>query len=454
MKQNPLGLGNGSGAAHHSAHLLRTSRVWFAVGVLVLLVNASIAVWSFREIDAADYWVAHTHVVIEESQQLQFDMRTADAPARAYLLQPSVTARTAFNEAVRAVPGQFAKLRSVTGDNSLQQQRLAELEPLLRERIADLSAEMDLRDKSGLAAAEKLREQNLKKRLSPQIQGTCESIEADERRLLAEREDVRHTRKNEALAGMVVSSVLILIALLIGPMEVGASTKKLIEADRSLEASADELRRLTGRLITSQEDERRRIARDLHDDLSQNLAYLAIDLGRLAEGSAEPGVQERLLRLKKKAGETADVVRAISHELHASTLDDLGLAVALEELCAEFEHRTEIRTSLEFRNGADEISNAVSRCVFFVVAESLRNIGKHSGASTATVNVEGDASLLRATIVDDGVGFDAKSPREHSGIGLTTMRERLYLVDGTISIRRGEERGVVVEIVVPRDDLV
>jgi len=416
----------------------------------VLLVNGLIAAWSFSEIDSADYWVTHTHQVLEQSQQLQFNVKNADALARAYLLEPVPAARTAFNETVHEIPGQFAALKALTTDNGAQELRLSALEPMLRERITDLAAEMDLRDKSGLAAAEKLREQNQQKHLSPRIQLVCTTIEAEERRLLAEREETRHTRKIEALVGMAASLVLILVALSIGHVEVSASTKQLIEADRSLEASAAELRRLTGCLLTSQEDERRRIARNLHDDLSQNLAYLSMDLGRLAEAGAGAAQPERLLRLKKKAGDTAALARAISHELHASTLDDLGLSSALEEHCAEFEERTGIATSLEFRNGADPTDSEVSRCVYFVVAESLRNIGKHAGASKATVKLEADASGLRTTVADDGIGIDDNAPRQQAGIGLTTMRERLYLVGGTLSIRRAEERGTVVEIVIPR----
>lgn len=97
----------------------------------------------------------------------------------------------------------------------------------------------------------------------------------------------------------------------------------------------------------------------------------------------------------------------------------------------------------------------ISKFMYFVVAESLRNIGKHAGASKATVKLEADTSGLHATIADDGVGMDGKkAPREHTGIGLTTMRERLHLVGGTISIRRPEHRGTVVEILIPRSDQV
>ena len=328
---------------------------------MVLLVIGLIAAWSFSEIDSADYWVAHTHQVIEQSQQLQFNIKNADGLARAYLLEPVPAARTAFDETVREIPGQFNTLKTMTKDNGAQQESLVALEPMLHERVTDLAAGMDLRDKSGLAPAEKLREENQKKRLSTRIQAQCTAIEDEEKRLLADREEIRHSRKNEALAGMAVSSILILIALLIGPVALNASTKRLMESESSLEASAAELRRLSGRLITSQEDERRRIARNLHDDLSQSLAYLSMDLGRLAEDVSDPALPERLQRLKKKAGDTADLARTISHDLHPSTLDDLGLSSALEEYCAEFQDRTGIVTTLEFRNGAEQTNGAVSK---------------------------------------------------------------------------------------------
>lgn len=448
MKQSA----EGSETARHTAHLLRTSRIWLAVGICVLLVNCLIVAWSFREINSADYWVAHTHEVIEQSQHLQFDLKNADALARSYLLEPVPAARTAFDEAAREVPSRFAALQSMTWDNGGQQQRLAALEPMLHERVTDLAAAMDLLDKSGLAAAEKLREANQQKHLSARTQAASTVIETEERRLLSEREKIRHVRLIEALAATAVSSILLLAALLVGPVEVNASTKRLMEADRSLVASAAELRRLTGRLITTQEDERRRIARNLHDDLNQNLAYLAIDLGRLAERPADPALPERLLRLKKKAGDTADLVRAISHELHPSTLDDLGLLTALEEYCAEFEERTGIATSLDISNAEVHTDSEVSRCVYFVVAESLRNVAKHAGASRATVMLETDSSGLHATIADDGAGIDEKPSRGHSGIGLTTMRERLHLVGGSISVRRAEHRGTVVDFAIPHGE--
>jgi signal transduction histidine kinase len=440
----------GSEAARYIAHLLRTSRIWFAVGVGVLLVHGLVAAWSFGEINAADHWVTHAHAVIEQTQQVQLDLRNADALATAYLLDPNPTARTGFDETVHEIPGQFAALQTMTKNNSGEQQRLAALGPMLNERETDLAAEMDLRDRSGIAVAEKLREENRLKHLESRIETACATIEAVERQLLAEREKIRHKRLIEAFAGMGLSSALILAALLIGPAEVSSTTKRLMEADRSLRSSAAELRRLTRRLITAQEDERRRIARNLHDDLSQNLAYFAMDLGRVAGTAEEPALRERLLQLKMKAGDTADLARAISRELHASTLDDLGLPAALEEQCTEFQQRTGIATKLDIRNVPDHPDSEVSMCVYFVVAESLRNIAKHAGASKATVKLEADVNELRAAIADDGAGIDEKAPREHSGIGLTIMRERLYMVGGTMSIRRVEERGTVVEIAIPR----
>jgi signal transduction histidine kinase len=326
---------------------------------------------------------------------------------------------------------------------------------MLQERVADLVAVMNLRDKSGLAGAQQFFQAKIQqKHLSARMQDVSTAIEAEEKRLLSDRESIRHARVIEALAGTAASLILIWIALLVGPVQLSASVKRLMEADRALEASAAELRHLTGRLITSQEDERRRIARNLHDDLNQNLAYLAMDIGRLAEHTADPALPEQLLRLKKRAVDSAALVRTISHELHPSALDDLGLPVALEEYCAEFEERTGIATTLECRNIPEQLSSELSSCIYYVVAESLRNIGKHAGASSAAVTLESDTEGLRATVTDDGMGIDEAALREHSGIGLRTMRERLYLVGGSISVRRSKVRGTEVEIHIPHGAVV
>lgn len=439
----------GSAAARQAAQLLLTSRIWLGVGILLLIMNGMIAAWSFQEIDSADYWVTHTHEVIEESEHLEFDLRSADAIVRAEILRPSSTARPAFDAAVREVLQHFVSLKSMTGDNASQQKILTALEPQLHQRISDLTDIMELREKSGMGPAEALREKNQDKGLSGQLQTATTSIETEERHLLAQREQERRKRQDDALVGMALSSALLLIALLVGPLAVNASTKRLMAADRALEASEEELRRLAGRLLTSQEDERRRIARNLHDDLSQSLAYLSMDLGRLAEKAGDPGLPERLLRLKKKAADTANLARTISHDLHASTLEDLGLAAALEESCQEFEERTGIVTRAEFRNIGEDINTDVASCVYLIVGEALRNVGKHSSASKATVSLAADDSGLRGMVSDDGVGIAGKTPQGPSGIGMTTMRERLYLVGGMISIRRGKERGTVVDFFIP-----
>ena len=169
--------------------------------------------------------------------------------------------------------------------------------------------------------------------------------------------------------------------------------------------------------------------------------------GRLSEKSAGDGVQRELTSLRDRTREAAELVRNISHELHPSILDDLGLKPALQEYCEEFEGRTGISTHIECEGDSNNLAPDVASCVYYVVAECLRNVAKHAQGTSAEVNVDIRESLLNLTIADDGLGFSANPGR--SGIGLTAMRERLHLVKGELSVGVGPGGGALVTAVLP-----
>ena len=219
--------------------------------------------------------------------------------------------------------------------------------------------------------------------------------------------------------------------------------------EESIRQQGEELRRLAGRLMAAQDDERRRIARDLHDDLSQKLAYLAMDLGKLA---TKPSAQQFLgdLRpLQLRAAEAAESVRRISHQLHPSILDDIGLAAALEQYCEEFEERSGIATEFTSRDVPESLPREVMSSVYHIFQECLRNVSKHSKAQAVFITLEVVENVLRLTVKDQGVGLSTDRLQTGVSIGIVGMKERAHLVNGKLSIQSQSGQGTEVSVEVP-----
>jgi PAS domain S-box-containing protein len=219
--------------------------------------------------------------------------------------------------------------------------------------------------------------------------------------------------------------------------------------EEAIRQQGDELRRLAGRLMTAQDDERRRIARDLHDDLSQKLAYLAMDLGKLA---TKPSAQELLgdvRPLQLRAAEAAESVRRISHQLHPSILDDIGLEAALEQYCEEFEERSGIATEFTSRSVPESLPQEIASSVYHIFQECLRNVSKHSQAQAVSVTLEVVENTLRLRVRDEGVGLSAERLQAGVSIGIVGMKERAHLVNGKLSIQSQSGQGTEVSVEVP-----
>jgi len=210
------------------------------------------------------------------------------------------------------------------------------------------------------------------------------------------------------------------------------------------------LAELSGRLIQAQEEERARIARELHDDINQRLALLANGLQEAVMTRAPRKSQQVELRqLWQLTNDIATDIQHLSHRLHPSKLHYLGLPAAARELCLEFSRQQKIEVECIVRDVPTDLDDTVSLCLFRTIQEALRNIGKHSQAQHVKVEVIGESQLVRLRVADDGVGFNADEPTDARGIGLVSMRERLKSVGGDVSIWSRPSSGTVVEGTVP-----
>lgn len=221
------------------------------------------------------------------------------------------------------------------------------------------------------------------------------------------------------------------------------------KAEQKLSSSEAELIALTGRLMQAQELERRHVARELHDDLNQNLAFLAVELDLLKNKPPLPQEQlnEGLTKLSKHVKELSTFVHNLSHQLHPAKVEQLGLLVALRALCRDASASHELIIDFNSGNIDRPIPQQIGLCLYRIAQEGLRNAIKHSEADGIEVTVRQCGVDLVLTIVDNGKGF---IDSEHfSGLGLISMRERLRLVNGTFQIESKPDEGTRIEVRVP-----
>jgi PAS domain S-box-containing protein len=211
---------------------------------------------------------------------------------------------------------------------------------------------------------------------------------------------------------------------------------------------------LGGRLIEAQEQERRHIARELHDDISQKLAVLSIELQQLALmlPDSQPDLRKRVESLVNSTSEVTDDVHALSHRLHSAKLEAVGMLPTMRAFCRELAEQRDVNINFTYSGVPDSVSLPVSLCLFRVLQEALNNAVKHSGTRDFEARLERVADDLELTVRDWGIGFDPDVEMYKEGIGLISMKERASLVKGTVSIVSKPHLGTVITARCPLSD--
>jgi len=211
------------------------------------------------------------------------------------------------------------------------------------------------------------------------------------------------------------------------------------------------LQDLRARMINAQEESHRRLARELHDDVSQRLAVVAIEAGKLEQLShyTPDFIHGKLQGMKDHIVKLAGDIHRISRQLHPSILDDLGLVDAMESECHRFSELEGIPVKFTADRFPEETSKDVSLCLYRVTQESLRNIAKHSQATDARVTLTGKNGSVFLSVEDSGVGFEPAKTQGKPGLGLASMEERVKLINGSLSIHSAPGKGTIIEIQAP-----
>ena len=203
----------------------------------------------------------------------------------------------------------------------------------------------------------------------------------------------------------------------------------------------DEARDLYGRLITAHEDERARLAHALHDDVTQRLALLAIGAGHKEKRLGDTIAGQAMRSMRSDLVQLSEDVHALSYALHPAILEDLGLIEALKAECGRFEAVEGIPTRFRAADGVDEPTRALSLCLYRVAQEALRNVARHSSATSVEVELRAVGTGLELVVRDNGVGFDPTRKQGRPSLGFAGMRQRLFLVDGELLIDSAPSAG-------------
>lgn len=229
------------------------------------------------------------------------------------------------------------------------------------------------------------------------------------------------------------------------------ASQALSDSQEKLNRSHHQIRKLLGRLIDIQEAERRRISRELHDDLNQKIATLCLSISRVKRKlpMQDDDLVLELDRLRETANHLTDEVRRLSHQLHPAVLEHLGLVTALESYIESFTDEEQIDVQLTAEIGDERVPFQTSICLYRVAVEALRNVSRHSEAPSATISLKRLDDILELEVSDSGKGFDVEAFRQGGGLGLISIEERLRLLQGSCEIRSTPRRGTTLVARVP-----
>ncbi|HEY6988764.1 MAG TPA: PAS domain S-box protein [Bryobacteraceae bacterium] len=226
--------------------------------------------------------------------------------------------------------------------------------------------------------------------------------------------------------------------------------QELEKRQEELRSSQAQIQKLAGSLMKAQEEERRRIARELHDDISQRLAAVCISLAdiklRLPPSDSLYG---QVAQVRERAKEIAKDIRNLSHGLHPVIFERTGLGGALQSLVAEFNDSQQVRFNLCLPEHLAPVSDEIATCIFRIAQEALRNISKHSRASHADIELSANDGSIKLLITDDGCGFGIDAAETRRGVGLISMAERVRQLQGLFEVRTKPGQGTSLVATVP-----
>jgi len=426
--------------------LTRTkTRLLFGFALLLFSLSGAGAFVALARLREAERWVAHTRDVQLALAQVNTLVARAGRTRTSYVDSGDPRTLLEHQQVIAQLPKAFTNLRALTGDNPNQQKSCDHLEDLSSQRVGLMERSIALKQsgESTLQTQSTITQTTVG--LASQIDDTLQSMANEEQRLLNQR--VGRRRNRELLA----AGLLLLTFLIAGVLFV-VVYRLLTRELQARQMAQHSLQRLSARVLTIRDEERRRFSRELHDSMGQHLASAKMHLDLL--GQSMPGnasLHETSDLLDQALSET----RTLSYLLHPPLLDEAGLESAAREYVDGFSRRSNIPVSLHIPENLERLGEPLELTLFRVLQEGLTNIHRHSGCTQATINLAVSPTQVALSMRDNGRGMSPevlegfRNDGSHLGVGLAGMRERVRELGGRLDLA-SDRGGTLLSVALPR----
>lgn len=427
----------------------RTLWLVFSFAVVVLVVIAISADLVTERYASSEDWVSHTQRVTTWLIRLRSDLASAEAARLAFVSSHDPVELPLYDESTRRIPMDLSSLHELTSDNLVQQQRVDHIRPMIEQRLGLLSESIDLAKAN--AQGEQAQQQKLTLSgagLTQELRSILNQAQTEEEALLQQREVIsdKTYRSERAVLALAFGLTVFILAATFWTLLMELKERRLAE---------EVVRRLSGRLLKVQDEERRRIARELHDSLGQLLSSMKMNLDHMLSHPLGESVQREMMETcVDLAQQSIDETRTLSYLLHPPLLDEFGFASAAKWYIDGFVKRSKIEVKFEIDREFERMPEEIELAMFRALQESLTNIHRHSGSSTAEIAAERTSQRVILRITDHGKGISTellskfRRTRGGVGVGLAGMRERIEELGGTLQIDSDEHR-TVLQVSVP-----
>lgn len=445
--------------------LMQRPSLWLLVMGSLLLAVSGFFYRNVEEFSRSDRLIRHTHRVIVAITKAVSSLREAEAVQRGYLMTGEAPYLQPYAALLQAVSKNWSDLKELTVDNSGQQERIARLEPLIAEKIADLDLTIKVRREQGFDAAQRLMMNNYGKDVMDIIRAEIDTMLDEEARQMVLRNEAAERAHRVSILTIAVFLVAgLIVAVVIARLvrhgqelsAAAAAARELHDAqlEQKIRLRTTQVRQLASHLESVREEEKRAIARELHDDIGSSMTALSMLLeGHFRQNADHQAISKNADKIRALLKEVTHSTRRIQAGLRPNTLDSLGLIEAIRELVTEFSQRTNVRLDLHLPSDESRIPAPLHVPLFRMLQEALNNIAKHAQATHIQIALETESRAVVLRVKDDGVGMTVERLQNSQTHGLLGMRERAAYLDGRTEIDSAPGQGTTITIRLPSEGL-
>lgn len=438
------------------------------VCVMILIVNGVSLFHNLGSLKAAHAVQSQTALVIDKVQRINLLVMDAESGLRGHFLSGNQIYLGPLRTATSEMDDHFAELDRALSGSANERKNLAQLRSLVTRKLDNMNETLEVYRKGGLSDVVAIAANSDSKYLLDEIGFQVAVMVGEQNLLLAGGRAAFYKEYQHAvLLGIGINAMAIFVlGLFYRMIRRGfhvrvAAQRALQNANDNLESMValrtEQLSVLSRHLISVSEEEKARLARELHDEMGANLTAINIDLNAVADKlrHTEPAMADMLERARGTLVNTVELKRRIVENLRPSMLDNLGLSMALQSYCGEYGRVTGLDCEALIDGEVDAAGPMQAIAVFRIVQESLNNIAKYAGASSVIVQLSREDQVLTLEIIDDGIGIEEDAVSKPKSHGLLGMRERALLLGGSLQIKRGiNNRGTCVMAFIPVGDQV